>query len=95
MNKEPIHFVTTAYGSSYLGLLLVTVESIFISNKDSRITVYWQDINDSKIDNIKKTYNQIEFIKTNINFNSNPKKRISSKTILWEKAVRNIKSINI
>ena len=39
-----IHFITTAYGNNYLGLLLVTIESIITSNKNSLITVYWQDI---------------------------------------------------
>ncbi|MBL7131191.1 MAG: hypothetical protein ISS45_07305 [Candidatus Omnitrophica bacterium] len=69
-------------------MLLANIYSIIQSNPDSRITVFWQDIEERFIRNIIKAFKHVTFIETNFDLTTDPIKKISSKTLFWNYAAQ-------
>lgn len=90
MTATPIHFVTSAYGESYIGLLLTALYSIHQSNPTAKISVYWQDINEQRIQLLQQAFPMAEFVKTDYALQNDYRQRIASKTLLWEEAIERI-----
>lgn len=85
-----IQFVVSAYGDKYSGMLLTSVFSIISSQKKPyTIRVYWQDISDAIMQPFRQAYSEhCEFTQTAFVLSEDPDSRISMKTLLWEKAVK-------
>lgn len=90
-----VKFIITIFGDKHIGMLLTNIYSIIQSNPDSRITVFWQDIEERLVLCIMRGYETVTFRKTDFNFTSDPIKRISSKTLLWNYAAETFPCENI
>ncbi|MGD8522334.1 MAG: hypothetical protein PVF56_14395 [Desulfobacterales bacterium] len=88
MKKHTVRFIITIFGNKHIGMLITNIYSILRSNPGSHITVFWQDIEEHIIKAIMKSFETVLFSKTNFDFSSDPIKRISSKTHLWNYAVQ-------
>lgn len=79
-----IRFITSVFGDRHVNMLIPLLFSIEQSNPHVAISVYWEDISESKRLLIKKAYPKVEFIDTQFDFTTDIVKRISSKTLIWE-----------
>ena len=84
--SKKICYVIGIFGSKYDGMLLTLLYSLNKNIQDLNCFVFYQD-NSSLFDEIKKAFTKVEFIKTSFNFSKNHNLRISSKTLLWSKAL--------
>ncbi|MBU0707868.1 hypothetical protein KKG41_05865 [Patescibacteria group bacterium] len=82
-----MRFITTAYGNDYIGFLLTCIFSITKSNPDAAVSVFWSDIDKTYIELLNQTFPNVEFKKNEVDIPRDFIKRISSKTILWNKAI--------
>ena len=85
--KRPVRFISTAYGTQYIGFLLVTLFSIHKSNSESKMSVYWQDMDEEHIKALSDVLPEADFHETNFDLAGDYVTRISSKVHLWERAV--------
>jgi hypothetical protein len=69
-------------------MLITNIYSILQSNPESHISVFWQDVDEHIIKAVMKTFGTATFYKTNFDFDSDPIRRISSKTHLWNYAAQ-------
>jgi len=86
--RNKINFIITIFGDKHVGMLITNIYSILNSNPGNDITVIWQDIEERFIKNIIKGFKAVTFIETNFDLTSDPIKRISSKTLLWDYAAK-------
>lgn len=84
--SKKICYVIGIFGSKYDGMLLTLLYSLNKNIQALNCFVFYQD-NSSLFDEIKKAFTKVEFIKTSFNFSKNHNLRISSKTLLWSKAL--------
>lgn len=90
-----MRFVICAYGNSYIGMLLTTLESIASTHRDDSVSVFWQDMEEYKISLISKCYPKFEFNRTDFDLSRNLTHRIALKTLLWEKAMLTLEDSHI
>lgn len=88
-------FVTSIFGEKHLGMLLVNLYSIKKNATSTPVSVFWQEIDSDAIDDLKKAFPDVDFCKTDFDISSSKIKRISSKTLVWEHASKNIKNQNL
>jgi len=81
-------FIISLYGNRQQGMLLPLLFSITKTNPEAGITLFWEEIDENLIALMQKCFPKAEFVKTNFNFGDNIAKRISSKTVMWEYAIR-------
>lgn len=81
-----LHFITSVFGDRHVNMLIPLLFSIERSHSDIAISVYWEDIDESRKALIQKVYPKVEFIDTHFDFTTDITKRISSKTLVWELA---------
>ncbi len=82
-----MRFITTAYGNDYIGFLLTCIFSITKSNPDANVSVFWTDIDQRYIKLLSQVFPHVEFARNEVNIPQDFIKRISSKTMLWSKAI--------
>lgn len=85
MTKE-IRFITSVFGNRHVNMLMPLLYSISKTNPSLKASIFWEDINNEKIELIKKVFPKFDFIQTHFNFTNDLCKRISSKTIVLEYA---------
>ncbi|MEZ4753485.1 MAG: hypothetical protein R3A13_04135 [Bdellovibrionota bacterium] len=85
-----MHFVISAYGNSFVGMLTTTLYSVVRTHPEDKITVFWQDMDQKLISILEKTFEQVNFIQTSLDIANDLLVRIASKTLLWERAVHSI-----
>ncbi len=83
-----IRFITTAYGNGYIGFLLTCIFSITKCNPKAAVSVFWSDIDQRYINLLAQIFPNVEFKKNEVDIPQDFIKRISSKTILWSKAIK-------
>lgn len=86
MMKHTVRFIITIFGDKHIGMLITNIYSILQSNPESNVVVFWQDVKEHLIKAIMKSFGSVTFYNTNFDFVSDPIKRISSKTHLWNYA---------
>ena len=89
--SDRIHYVTSAYGEKYAGMLLVCIHSLKVANPSAKVTVYWQDIPLSIIECMATSYKDVDWIETAYDFSGDIVQRISSKMVIWSRAIKEIK----
>ena len=89
MEKQIVRFILTIFGNKHIGMLITNIYSILQSNPKSHISIFWQDIDEPLIEAVMKTFSTATYHKTYFDFDSDPIKRISSKTYLWNFAAQN------
>lgn len=82
----PIRFIVSLFGDRHANMLLPLLFSIEESNPQASVSVYWEDINNSTIQLIASAFPRVEWIETAFDFSTDITKRISSKTLVWERA---------
>ena len=85
-----MHFILSNYGEKYFGYVLVCIYSIQKSNPNAIIHLFWQDMDSDKITAFKNFFSNVNFIQTNFNFSKDEAKRISSKTIVLDYAIKKL-----
>ena len=93
--KGAVKFIITIFGDKHIGMLLTNIYSILQSNPGSHVAVFWQDIEERLIKAIMKGFRSVTFIETDFDLTSDPIKRISSKTLLWNYAAKTYPCDNI
>lgn len=88
MNNYSYRFIIALYGNRHRGTLLPLLYSIRTSNPDAGITLAWEEIDESFMDIIRKSFPEVELLKTDFHFGTDITKRISSKTLMWEYTVK-------
>lgn len=81
-----MRFIVASYGTKHLGMLITHLHSIAESHPAARVAIYWQDIPAPFIDAIRATFPRFDFIRTEIDFQGDWIKRISSKVMAWRRA---------
>lgn len=81
-----VRFITSVFGDRHVNMLIPLLFSLERSHPGAPISVYWEDIDESRKILIQKAYPCVEFIDTHFDFTTDIAKRISSKTLVWELA---------
>jgi hypothetical protein len=81
-----MRFIVASYGTKHLGMLLTHLDSIVRSHPAAGAAIYWQDIPAPVIDAIRVTFPRFDFMRTEIDFQGDWIKRISSKVMAWRRA---------
>jgi hypothetical protein len=90
--NTPLRFIIALFGNRHAGMLLPLLHSIKESNPEATISLYWEDIDSETILQFSQAFPQLQCIETNFDFSNDITKRISSKTLVWERAARDNES---
>lgn len=78
--------IICVYGNKYVGMLIAALYSVIKNKITAKVSVFWQDIDENIQKDIKNAFDNVEFIETQFNFESDITVRISSKVLLWSYA---------
>lgn len=86
-----IRFIISLFGNRHANMLLPLLFSIEKSNPGAKTSIYWEDINEDTIDLLRSAFPQSQWTQTDFHFSTDITRRISSKTLVWEKAAHDFK----
>ncbi len=81
-----IRFIVANYGHRHVGMLLNHLHSIAQTHPDARVTIYWQDVPQSRLEAIRATFRHFDFVPMNFDFANDPRVRIANKVLAWSRA---------
>ncbi len=82
----PIRFIVSLFGNRHTNMLLPLLYSIEKNHPQAAVSVYWEDIDAKTVTLLATTFPRTEWVRTNFDFSTDITRRISSKTLVWEKA---------
>lgn len=85
-----MHFILSNYGEKYFGYVFACIYSIQKTNKDAKISLFWQDMADNKIRILRDYYTDVNFVQTSFNFSDDEVLRTSSKNAVFNFAMNNL-----
>ncbi len=84
---KPLHFVTSVYGKRYGGMLLNLLYSITHSNPGARVSIFWQDI-DETVKVLTEVFPNATFINLSKDMGDDLVDRIANRIHLWGDIIR-------
>ena len=83
-------FVISVFGDRFIGMLNTCLYSIKENTNKCDVVVFWQDVDIQYASIIERSYIEYRFIQTKFDIKGNRIVKISSKTIFWEYAAKEV-----